>query len=139
MKTHLPENEVLNIFMQAHLAIGIYNGANYTIGFANELYLQILESDKSIIGKPVFEVFPELINQGIKDIFDTIKHTKKPHFINEHAVFIGNDTKNKRFFNCSYQLIKDNESIVVVFTEITEQVLVKNKNLARHLPVKEGH
>jgi PAS domain S-box-containing protein len=130
MKTHLPENEILNIFMQANLAIGIYNGDDYTIGFANDLYLQILDSDKSIIGKPVFEVFPELINQGIKDVFDTIKQTKSPYFINEHGVFIGKDHKNKRYFNCSYQLIEDNQSIVVVFSEITDQVLIKSKNVA---------
>jgi PAS domain S-box-containing protein len=130
MNNHLPENEIRNIFMQAHLAIGIYKGADYTIGFANDLYLQILDSDNSILGKPVFEVFPELINQGIKEIFDNVRKTKKPFNINEHCAFIGKDTKTKRYFNCSYQMMTDEPNLMVVFSEVTDQVIIKNKNEA---------
>ena len=128
MDKHLQENEIHTIFMQANIAIAIFKGDNYTIAFANDLYLQILNSDKSILGKPIFEVFPEFIHQGIKTIFDDLLITKKDFIINDHGVFIGNDTENIRFFNCSYQLIKEDQSILVVFSENTEQVIAKNEN-----------
>ncbi|MBC7525274.1 MAG: response regulator [Flavobacterium sp.] len=69
-----------------------------------------------------------MINQGIKEIFDRVMKTKKPFFINEHATYIGKNSKIKRYFNCSYQIMTDEPNLMVVFSEVTDQVIAKNKN-----------
>ena len=116
-----------NIFKQAPVAIVIFRGENFLIEFANEFYLQILGKSNHIIGKPLFESFPELKNQGLKEILDTVLQTGIPYNINEHEFLVErNNKKEELFFNCAYQPLRENDNIItgiiVVFSEVTEQI-----------------
>jgi PAS domain S-box-containing protein len=123
-------NLTTNIFKQAPVAIVIFRGAEFVIEFANDFYLQILGKSNNIIGKPLFESFPELKNQGLKEILDGIMKTGIPYNINEHEFFVErNNNKEQLFFNCAYQPLRENDNIIsgiiVVFSEVTEQIIAR--------------
>jgi PAS domain S-box-containing protein len=119
-----------NIFKQAPVAIVIFRGKDFVIEFANDFYLQILGKSDHIIGKPLFESFPELKNQGLKEILDGIMQTGIPFNLNEHGLVVErNGKKEKLYFNCAYQPLRENDNIItgviVVFSEVTEQITAR--------------
>jgi PAS domain S-box-containing protein len=119
-----------NIFKQAPVAIVIFRGKDFIIEFANDFYLQILGKSSHIIGKPLFESFPELKNQGLKEILDGIMQTGIPFNLNEHELVVKrNNKKENLFFNCAYQPLRENDNIIsgiiVVFSEVTEQITAR--------------
>ena len=129
------ELDAFEIFRQAPIAICIFKGNDYTLEFANNFYLQILGRDKSIIGQSIFISFPELEKQGLKEIIDGVIENETPFIINDHEMYLNIDNKNvQSFFNCVYQPLEDSNGSVtrtiVTFTNVTEQVLAKNKNHA---------
>ena len=128
-----PEMDIYKAFMQSPVAIGILKGNDHCIEFANDFYLQILGKEKDILGKPLLASFPELKAQGsVAFIDDMIKNGKTKH-IDEHEVYIvTNGEKEQRFFNCDYQPLKENDGtntgIIIIFTEVTVQVMERKKN-----------
>ena len=129
------ENQLYNMFMQVPIPICILSANTYTIEFANNFYLEIMLKDKSIINTPFFATFPEFVTQGIKEIIDEVINTGRPYKINEHEATITRNGVDKQcFFNYVYQPLKniDNNlnSVIVMFTEITQQVVDNKKNKA---------
>ena len=130
----LTELDVYNILMQSPVAICILRGKDFTIEFANDFYLAILDKEREIVGKPLFQSFPELKNQGFDTFINGIMENGVPYSINEHEVRINQNGKNlPHFFNCVYQPLKEKDNtitgVIVVFTEVTEMVLAKNANV----------
>jgi signal transduction histidine kinase/CheY-like chemotaxis protein len=124
--------ENYDILMQAPVAICIFRGDNYTLEFANDAYLHVLGRTRDIVGKPLFESFPELANQGIKALIDGVMESGLPCSINEHeATTVKNGVKTQQFFNCIYQPLLSETGVItgviVVFTEVTELVVMKIK------------
>ena len=122
-----------SIMMQSPVAMCIFKGTDYTIAFANDFYLKILGKGKDIVGKPLFESFPELINQGIDTLIESVMASGLPYAINEHeAQLIENGQAEQHFFNCVYQPFREQNGditgVIVVFTEVTELVIVKYAN-----------
>ncbi len=125
--------DVYGIMMQSPVAMCIFRGADYTIEFANDFYLKILGKGKDIVGKPLFESFPELKNQGIDTLIDNVMASSMPYSINEHEVqLIEEGIAEQHFFNCVYQPFREQNGditgVIVVFTEVTELVIAKNIN-----------
>jgi PAS domain S-box-containing protein len=121
-----------HVFMQSPVPICIFRGEDYVLEFANTFYLDILGKEASIVGKPIFESFPELKNQGLKELLDGVMKNGTPYNIHEHEMYLATDKGKKHcFFNCAYQpLIEHDGTItgtIVVFTEVTEQVVARKK------------
>ncbi len=119
-----------NIVMQSPVAIMILKGNDYTVELANDFYLQIVEKEKDFIGKPIFESLPELKTQGIKELLDNVMESGIPYYGKEMEVHMFRDEKRQQgFFNFVYQPIREYDNIttgiMVVATEVTEQVLAK--------------
>ncbi len=126
--------DIYNVLMQVPVAICIFRGHNYTLEFANDAYLQILGRTPDIVGKPLFESFPELENQGIKALIDGVMESGIPYSINEHEMTtVKNGVKKQQFFNCVYKPLRNEtgiiKGVIVVFTEVTELVVMKIKQL----------
>jgi len=116
-----------NILEQAPVAIAIFRGNQFIIEFTNDYSLQILGKTNSIIGKPLFESFPELKEQGLKEILEKIMSTGNSYTVNEHEFLVKrNNKEEKLFLNCSYQPLREKDNIIsgiiAVFSEITEQI-----------------
>ncbi len=132
---NIPETDIYNAFMQSPvaIAIAIVKGKDYCIEFANDFYLQILGKEKIIIGKPLFSSFPELKTQGLAALIGTVIESGKTKHIDEHEFeVISNGKKEQRFFNCSYQPLREKSGtitgVIILFTEVTAQVSERNKN-----------
>ncbi|MEN9611135.1 MAG: hypothetical protein RLZZ628_1949, partial [Bacteroidota bacterium] len=126
------EISVHHLFMQSPVAILILRGKDYIVELANELYLQLVEKKKSFIGTSLFEALPELQNQGIKALLDGVVQTGIAYHGKEREVFLfRNQRREQCFFNFVYQPIRASDStisgIIVVATEVTEQVLARQR------------
>ncbi len=130
---NIQEKNIYNAFMQSPVAIAILKGTDYVIEFANEFYLSVLGKDNSIIGKSLFTVFPELKTQGLKEFMDKVVENKVAQHIVEHEfMMVKNGVKENCFFNCDYQPLREDDKkivgIIVIFTEVTHQVVSIRKN-----------
>jgi PAS domain S-box-containing protein len=131
---NVQEKSIYQAFMQSPVAIAILKGKEYVIEFANEFYLKILGKDKSIISKSLFTAFPELVSQGLKEFMDNVVKNKVAQHIAEHEfLIVKNGISKQCFFNCDYQPLKNDDGkvagLIVIFTEVTEQVTTKITNL----------
>ena len=129
--------DLYSAFVQAPVAMCIFRGKDYNIDFANDFYLKIIGRKADIIGKPLFESFPELINQGLKELIDKVIESGNPFYINEHEITISTNSVDEiRFFNCSYQPFREQNGqitgTVAVFTEVTEQIKLRKESLESH-------
>jgi PAS domain S-box-containing protein len=140
MKNKFPQinsGAIYNALLQAPVAMCILRGKEYIIEFVNDFYLQNIGRKADIVGKPLFESFPELKNQGLKELIDGVIESGEPQYVNEHEIKITRNGLNEiRFFNCSYQPFREqNDQItgtVVVFTDVSEQVKLRNESLESH-------
>jgi signal transduction histidine kinase/CheY-like chemotaxis protein len=131
---NLTKIDVYNILIHSPVAICIFRGKNYIIEFANDFYLEILGKTKDITGKPLFNIFPELKNQDTQALLDKVMNTGTPCFVDEHkVVFLKYGQEQVCFFNCIYQPTREQNGkitgIIVLFTEITQQVIAKKITL----------
>jgi len=70
-------SHLLELFNQAPGFIAVMRGPNYVFELANEAYYQLL-GRREIIGKPVFEAFPDVAGQGFEELLDGVYKTGKP-------------------------------------------------------------
>ncbi|CAM4232265.1 CheR family methyltransferase [Gillisia limnaea] len=137
-KKHLRQKEkerlakFKNLVVQAPVAIMFLKGEDYQVELANDFYLQLVEKEKDFIGRPVFESLPELKSQGIEDILDETVKSGEPYYAKELELTINRNNKSKRgFYNFVCQPIRGWEGtvtgIMVIATEVTEQVLARKK------------
>jgi PAS domain S-box-containing protein len=106
---------------------------NHVYELANNLYLQLIDK-KSIIGKTVKEVLPELEAQGIFEFLDTVYKTGETFSANEMLVkfdFHGNGKLVDTYLNFIYQAHRDIDGTIdgIFFfaNDVTEQVLSRKK------------
>ena len=123
-----------DLFLQAPSCMGILKGPNHVYELANDLYLQLIDKKKDIIGKTVKEVLPELEAQGFFDSLDTVYKTGKPFSANETLVkfdFHGNGKLVDIYLNFIYQAHRDKEGnidgIFFFANDVTEQVVSRKK------------
>lgn len=124
-------NSFQNMLLQAPVGIAIFRGSTYKVELANDMALAIINKDRSFIGKPLFEVMPELVHP-IKDIFDHIMQTGIPFTANEMELTVFRNGKNETgWLNVNYQPIRDDDKtisgIFASANEVTEQVLARKR------------
>ena len=139
LNSNLHLQDLNNIFSQAPVNIRIIRAEDYIIDFANEYYLNVVGKNKDIIGKPLFEIFPELVIQGIKPIIDQVFETGTPYFGKEFPVDIfKHNTSKKHYFNFAYTPLREADGtiakLMLVSTDVTDQVNYQIKSQeAEHL------
>lgn len=121
--------QLYNLFMNAPVAITILRGKELRYELTNEKYLEIA-GKKDLVGKTLEEAFPELENQGVKEVLTNVMDTGKPYFGNEfEAELDRNGKKEKFFFNfiCTPLREVDNSisGLMVVLMDVTQMVMAK--------------
>ncbi len=123
------------LFMQAPVAICIVKcDDDYIVELANEGMLEILGRTPDIVGKPIIESLPEAKLQGLMDILDKVKNSRKPFSINTFpATLLINGEREQRYFDLVFKPYfqdPDNHSVCSIFCvahNVTEQVNALNR------------
>ena len=128
--------EIENTFqhlVQAPVAVGLFQGSDLITKFINPLACDIMGLKKEqIMHQPLFDVLPELQEQGLRDILLEVLHTGQPYEASEMPVSLnhGGHTEEK-YFNVVYQAYRDQAGeilgIIQLVVEVTEQVSIRKK------------
>lgn len=130
MVRRLAESESRIRFMvaDAPVAIGVLTGRKLLIESANRKILEVWGKTEEIIGRYLEDALPEIEGQSFLEILDEVYVSGKPYYGNElMARLVRNRGLEEVYFNFVYHPMKDQTgntvSIMVVATEVTEQVL----------------
>ncbi|SHI53131.1 PAS domain S-box-containing protein [Arenibacter nanhaiticus] len=123
----------LDVYNLSPACMTILKGPNHIFELANPLYLELI-GKKDIIGKSVKEVLPELKEQGIFELLNTVYITGESYIANEKLVKFdleGNGELTDKYLNFLYQAHRDLDGnidgIFVFSIDVTEQVLSRKK------------
>jgi PAS domain S-box-containing protein len=132
--------KIRDLFLQAPAAIAILRGPQHIFTLANHSYLRLVgrQSAAELIGRPLAEALPELEGQGILDRFDRVFATGRAEVITELPVRLERQQSGQPvlgYFNFVAQPARDAEgrveSILVLATEATEEVLARRESELR--------
>ncbi|MFS8082311.1 MAG: PAS domain S-box protein, partial [Ginsengibacter sp.] len=134
-KIEASEKRFNNVLSQSIMAIGILEGKNMVITFANDSLLAMWGKEKNIIGKPLLEMLPEIKDQGFMELLVEVYNTGVPFEAFEaKAILTHEGLPVDAYFNFVYQPYRDMENnikgITLFATEVTEQVVAKQQTEA---------
>ncbi|MEO5967849.1 MAG: hypothetical protein ABIP68_04140, partial [Ferruginibacter sp.] len=123
-------------------AISILYGKDFVVTTANEPIIKIWGKGNNVIGKKYFELLPELIDQGFKDIFESVYKTGITVTETEIPIkIIQNGESNLKYYDFSLYAQRDfkNEiiGIGIIATEVTSKALLNNKIKESELQYRE--
>jgi PAS domain S-box-containing protein len=122
------------IFMQAPAMIAITRGPELVYELANDFYLKVVGKTKDIVGKSVFDVFPEIKGEAIEEILRNVYKTGERYIGNELLVRLDTDNDGipeDNYFNFVYEPYRDATGKVLGILnhaiKVTEQVQNRKK------------
>ncbi|WP_309891408.1 PAS domain-containing sensor histidine kinase [Archangium sp.] len=134
-----------SLFMQAPNAITILRGPRYVVELANPLVCRIWgRRPEQVLGKPLFEALPEVVNQGLEELLAQVLTTGVPYVGRELPVRLARlegGAIEDVYFNFVYEPMRDSqgqvEGIIVVASDVTE--LVRARQRTEALAAQEVH
>ncbi|NIJ53129.1 PAS domain-containing sensor histidine kinase [Dyadobacter arcticus] len=124
------ESRFRNVMKQAPVGIIILRGPDFFVEIANDSYLAIVDrTEAELIGKPLFDALPEA-KKFVGPILAEVLQTGVPFNGNEFEIILKRSGQPEQcYFNFVYQPLFEGtgevSGIIVVATEVTEQVLSK--------------
>ena len=132
---HLAEEQratFYGLFMQAPAMIAIVRGPEHRFEFVNPSYQQLFPH-RDLIGLPVAEAVPEVVEQGFIGILDNVFRTGETFYGNELPVQLDRDGSGQlreSYFNFIYQQLREHDApagIMCFAFEVTELVHARQK------------
>ncbi|NEN25626.1 PAS domain S-box protein [Cryomorpha ignava] len=131
----LVENErhLRLIIDQAPVAIGIFSGSDLVIEMANSRALKLWgRTEKEIIGIPIRKAIPELVEQGIPDLLESVYATEVPFRTSEKLINLLRDGNlEPTYISFSFEPIYDSDenvrAVMAMGIDVTEQILARLK------------
>lgn len=130
IRKKMEESEWLSqsIIKNSDAAQILYRGEDMILSMINDLMLEILGRDSSILGKPLIEAIPELEGTPILERLRTVLHTGIPfHQSEEMFILHRHGIPRKGFYNYMYKpmynISGDRYGVLCTVVEVTEQVM----------------
>ena len=128
------EKAFRNLVMDSPIAMAIFRGKDHIIEMANNTMMKTIwqKKKKETIGKPIIEVFPELLEQKYPELLDQVILNKKIVRENEAIAYVNVKGKLKKFY-LDYQytplLEKEGEAsgVMVTVNDVTSKVEARKK------------
>jgi len=123
---------------QAPVAIAIFKGENCVSEIVNSRALEIWgKTEKEVLGIPIQESMPELIDQGIINLLKAVYRTRESYNTVESPInFIIGGKKVISYISFSFEPMYDaNDNVhgvMAIGIDVTEQVMARRK-------IEEGH
>lgn len=127
------QNRLFDFFMQAPVAIGVFEGEDLMIELVNPLMCEIMgRRHTELLGKPLFEALPELEGQGFEDILNDVYKTGTSFEIKEAAATLKQGDKLiEGYYHTVYQPLINADGtvsgIINIVIDISEQVASRKK------------
>jgi signal transduction histidine kinase/CheY-like chemotaxis protein len=117
------------LFTQAPMSIGIYQGPEHRIEFANPTFLRVRGRGDEVIGRTYREVFPETQGAGVV-VLDDAYRSGEPQLVPEVRVLLDRGHgPEEAFFHVSVVALKNAlgevERVMSVSFEVTDRVLAR--------------
>lgn len=122
------EEQLRNLLTEAPVAMSIYRGPHHVIELANDKMLNYWgRSKEETLKRQLFEVIPELKEQGFKEILDHVYQTGERFVSGEIALTLNRFGKNDIIYiNITIEALKDENMLIngmiTVAADVTEQV-----------------
>ena len=112
--------------------IAILLGEDMIISVANEAIMETWGKGENIHGKSLFEIMPEIIDQGFGELLREVYRTGIPFHANEMPVYLlRHGRKEQMHYTFIYQAQRDSmgkiEGVAIIATEVTPQVELNRK------------
>lgn len=121
------------VFAQAPAAIWVVEGPDYVFELLNPLMARLLDrTPEQALGRPYFDVLPELVSQGIPELLAQAWNSSEPVIVQElPARIVRHDTSPVGYFSFVFQSLRDEHGqvtrIACVASEVTDQVLARQQ------------
>lgn len=122
-----------NVFMQAPVAICIFQGHTFIVDLANKYMLELWDrTAEQVMHKCVFEGMPDLKNQGFEELLDKV-YTTGQRFVTAETplTLLRNGKLETVYIKLIYEALRKEDgtiyAIMAMADEITELVLAKKK------------
>ncbi|QSW87964.1 PAS domain S-box protein [Flavobacterium endoglycinae] len=122
-----------NNIMQAPLAMCVFRGKDHVVEIANKKMIELWETeDEKVINKSIFDVLPEIKDQGLEELIQNVYSTGKKFVANERLVQLSRNGKTKNtYVNFIYEALTDSDGsisgVVAIAVEVTDQVVARTK------------
>lgn len=122
------EERVRKLFMEAPAAIVVFEGPQLVITLANPIFEKVFgRTHEQMIGNPVEQVFPELVEQGIINILDNVFKTGVPFFVNALPVAFNKYGESvPGYYDGIVQPIRNSEGKIIellaLAVDVTDQI-----------------
>lgn len=119
---------LLDFFAQAPGFVAQLDGPEHRFTMVNQAYRKLVGRD-DLIGKPVSEALPEVMEQGFGDVLDQVRQTGKPFFGRRMQVYLQRSPAESAaalFLNFIFQPVFDLDErvsgIIIQGYDVTEEV-----------------
>lgn len=133
-KTREESRQFYRLFMNIPAMVAVLKGPDHVFELANSIYMKAIGSTRDVIGKPVREALPEIVEQGFIKILDDVYNTSKPFYGNEVPIQLDRTSGGNletAYFNFIYHPIKNDagitEGIFVHAVDVTELVTERKR------------
>ncbi len=132
-KIKVSEEKFKLLVLQAPVAICVLRGEDYVIETMNEGMSEFWDRTLAqALNKPVFDVLPEVKDQGIKEILDNVYSTGERCVVQELSINIKRNNKlENAFVKFVYEPLREADGtvsgVMALAHEITEQVAARKK------------
>ena len=132
-KLQASEEKFKRLVLQAPVAICVLRGADYVIETMNDNMCALWDRTLAqALNKPVFDVLPEVKDQGIKELLDNVYFTGERCVIEELSVNMRRNGKlENTFVKLVYEPLREADGtisgVMALAHEITEQVMARKK------------
>lgn len=130
---HFRHQQLAELFVQAPIGLSILKGSLFTVSVANQRILTLLgKRSEEAMGKPVFELLPEIKNQGFEEILHRVLTTGERISLPETQIKLVIDGAEKELFlKVVIEPLHEEDgsisSLMVVADDITEQLISRKK------------
>lgn len=126
------EHRYANMVFSSPSMIAILYGEDMIIKIANDTILETWGKGKNIIGKSLFEVMPEILEQGFKELLLNVYYTGIPYRAVQRPVYvIRNGKKELTYYTFIYQAQKDTngniEGVAIIATDVTSEAALNEQ------------
>ncbi|GAB3635050.1 hypothetical protein GCM10027422_06400 [Hymenobacter arcticus] len=121
------------VFEQAPVALALLAGPTYVVEVANPAICELWgRSLAEVLRQPLFEVLPEVVDQGYPHILDEVRRTGMPFVAQElPAQLVRQGRSEKVYFHFVYQPLINEQgqvtAVVIVATDVSQRVLARQQ------------